>query len=238
MPIAVPLSLSVRDGVRLSVLAEFPEGHGPAAALVLAPGQRYPLTKPLIAETARQLLARGIAVFRFDWAEASGPPRLSAAEDLAARADDMRAVVQAARSDARVDASRLFVGGKSLGSVVAWAVMAGDPTLLGGLLLTPLCGAPAASAGATAGPRPDTHYPGIANDTRPLFLLAGDADPFCAVASLHHLAALAGGPSQVHILGGNHGLADPTGRDVEAEQCRAVQAGHLAADFVAAHLPG
>lgn len=235
MTTATAVNLRVRNGLTLAVVVDWPDGPGPFATVVLAPGQRYALDKPLIASTAHALLARGMAVFRFNWVATPGAANLDAAADLALRVDDMRAVVRAARSDARVDPMQVFVGGKSLGSVVAWALMGSDPTLRGALLLTPLCGAASGASNPVRPLAPTTHYPDMVRETRPVLFVAGDTDPLCDVASLHRLAAQAGGPSRVHVLGGNHALADPAGGDPDAESSRAKLAGHLAADFVAEH---
>jgi dienelactone hydrolase len=233
MPTTTAVNLLVRDGLTLAGVVDWPDGPGPFATVVLAPGQRYALDKPLIASTALALLARGMAVYRFDWAASPAVANLDAATDLARRVEDMRAVVRTARSDERVDPMQVFVGGKSLGSVVAWALMRSDPMVRGALLLTPLCG-------ATSGPvrplAPITHYPDMARETRPVFFLAGDTDPLCDVAALHRLAAQAGGPTPIHVLGGDHALADPAGSNPDAETSRAEFAGRLAADFAAEHV--
>jgi uncharacterized protein len=164
--------LTTPRGARIDVMAEFPPGATvPVAAVVLAPGANYPMRRPLMEAAARELLARGIAVWRFDWAYATFQPPGRPSERLADEVEDMRTVVDKARHDPRVAAGRLFVAGKSLGSAVASRLMASDPTLGGAVLLTPLCseksGEPIASVA-------DENYPGLSRERRPLLFIAGD----------------------------------------------------------------
>ena len=180
------------------------------------------------------MLARGVAVVRFDWAYLSAPEGLPS-EGLALEHEDMLAVLDWARRDARLAEDRLFVGGKSMGSVVAWRLFAAQPRLCGALLLTPLCTRPA-RAGAAALAVGSENYPGHGLEARPLFLLAGDQDPQCAAADLYRFAAQAAAPARVAVLGGDHGLIDGAGPEAghdRSEARNAELAGTLAADFIA-----
>lgn len=226
---AESLQLATPRGARIEVLAEFPAGAtGPVAAVVIAPGANYPMRRPLMEATASELLARGVAVWRFDWAYTSRQPAGRPSPRLADELEDLRSVVEKARSDSRVAADRLFVAGKSLGSGVAWQVLASDPGIRGGVLLTPVC---SERNGAAVVSIADENYPGVARERRPLLLVAGDSDPLCEPAALYRLAAAAGGPSRVSVIGGNHGFE----RTVESKDfnARNVQrVGQLVADFI------
>jgi predicted alpha/beta-hydrolase family hydrolase len=232
------LQLETSRGARIEVLAEFPPGGAvPVAAVVLASGANYAMRQPLMEATARELLARGIAVWRFDWAYATRQPPGRPSDDLADEVQDMRTVVDKARHDPRVAAGRLFVAGKSLGSGVAWQLMASDPALAGAVLLTPVC---SEKRGDTVSSVADVNYPGITNERRPLLFIAGDHDPLCESAMLYRFAATAGGPARVAVLGGNHGLEQPgrTGEAArEANRRAADRVGQLVADFIEAQLP-
>ncbi len=108
------------DDKIVEVLAEFPAGAGPFPALILAPGLRYHMHRPVIAQIASHLLSQGFAVFRFNWAfytadSAGGQPE----DNLAAELQDMLLVLKLARNDDRVQQEQISVAGKSFGSIVA-----------------------------------------------------------------------------------------------------------------------
>jgi predicted alpha/beta-hydrolase family hydrolase len=231
---AMTRTLTTPRGATLPLRAEFPSGAGPFPALILAPGQRYPMDRPILERVASAVLACGVAVVRFDWAYLAAPAG-QPSQGLVLEQEDMLAVLDWARRDAGLAGDRLFVGGKSMGSVVAWRLFAAQPRLLGALLLTPLCTRPA-GAGEAALAVGSENYPGLGLEARPLFLLAGDRDPQCAAADLYRFAAQAAGPARVAVLGGDHGLIDGAGSEAghdRSEARNAELAGTLAADFIA-----
>ena len=222
-------------GSPVEMLVEIPEGPGPFPALVLAPGQGYHARLPLLERTAKELIARGVAVIRFNWAYFSkdgnkGKP----AHDLSTEVEDMAAVLSETRKLARIDSHRVAVAGKSLGSLVAWRMFRSDAKLRSAALLTPVC------IDMTSDSRRDaalTNYPDISINTRPLLLLAGDADAICPVRFLYGAAATIGGGARVVVVGGDHGFATKVGnnaaQDSEASMALAIR---TTADFVAATL--
>ncbi len=125
--------------IDLEVIAEFPAGPGPFPAMVLAPGQGYHMELPALSQVARALVASGVAVFRFNWSHWSQKPRGKPSDDLSTEVRDMQQVIAQARADSRVMSSSVSVGGKSLGSLVAWRALKADPSLTGAVLLTPVC---------------------------------------------------------------------------------------------------
>jgi pimeloyl-ACP methyl ester carboxylesterase len=187
-------------------LADFPAGNGPFPALVFAPGQRYHMALPIPVQVARQATARGIAVFRFDW---SAP---------GAEADDLRAMLALVRKDPRVAPRNTWAGGKSLGSVLAWQLLAEESALRGAVLLTPLVTPP----GGTA----DGPYPNVEQQARPLLFVSGEQDSLCEPAALYRFAARAPGPVRVAVLDGGHDLGGEAGAEL---------AGRLVADFLCTH---
>ena len=187
-------------------LADVPQGDGPFPALIFAPGQRYHMRLPIPVELARQVVPCGIAVFRFDWSAAG------------AEANDLRAMLALVRADPRVDPRSIWAGGKSLGTVLAWKLLADEPGLRGAVLLTPLCTPPEGTA--------DGVYPGIAQEGRPLLFVAGEQDRLCEPAALYRFAARALGPARVNVIDGGHDLGGEAGAEL---------AGRLVADFLASH---
>jgi predicted alpha/beta-hydrolase family hydrolase len=220
-------------GEPLEVIADMPAGPGPFPAIVLAPGQGYPMDGALLAETARRLAEDGVAVWRFNWAywtkdRSKGAP----SEDLALEVREMAEVVAAARADRRVDPARLFVGGKSLGSLVAWQLLRQDAALHGALLLTPICTDERDGKPVAVGPE---GYAGLATERRPLAFIAGDEDPSCTPSMLYAFAAGTAGSTRVAIVGGDHGLRQTRlAKEMQAKAlARTVDdAARLAASFV------
>jgi len=231
---AQAIALQTPRGEQLEVIATFPPGQGPFPALILAPGSGYHMTLPILEEVAKQLAERGVAVYRFNWAYFSKDPKAGRpSENLTREIEDMTTVLNHARRETRVVASRIFVGGKSLGTGVSWSLLASNKDLRGALLLTPVC---SSLKDGTVVTEADENYPGINAEKRPISFILGDQDPLCSVGVLYRFAASAAGPVRVSVLSGNHGLEDPalssSAKDV-AKLRSARLAGALAAEFVA-----
>ncbi len=222
-------------GIILEAVVDFPDGKGPFPTLVLAPGQAYHLGLPVIAQTAHKLVEQGFAVYRFNWAyytrdQRAGQP----SDDLAAELQDLLAVVDFARADSRVDRSRLAVGGKSLGSVVAWQALAKDKAIRAGLFLTPVC-SQGVLKDVSAEIAAAQNYPGISIEKRPIALVSGDQDPLCSAALLYRFASSAAGLARVAVVGGDHGFGNRSlnGPSADAARDRNVSAvAQLSANFL------
>lgn len=196
------------DGTIVEVLAEFPAGAGPFPVLIIAPGLRYDMHRPVIAQVASHLLTQGFAVFRFNWAfYIADPVHGQPADDLAAELQDLRLVLNLAKNDARIQQEQISVAGKSFGSIVAWRVFRDDATLKNCALLTPLC--TAAESGGDELSLVKENYPGAELEGKPVLMLAGNADPHCELATLHQFAASTSAKLNIIELDGNHSLEIP-----------------------------
>jgi predicted alpha/beta-hydrolase family hydrolase len=215
---AEELSIPCPNGGRLSVIADFPVGKGPFPAIVLAPGMEYHMRLPVLEETAKALAARGVAVFRFNWSYFTASPKGQPSQDLAKELQDLQAVLAAARRHPKVASKNVSVGGKSLGSLVAWRAFAADPSLRSGLFLTPLCGM--AVKGETVPPEARRSYPGFETERRPTLFVTGSSDPMCAAPALYQLAASGPGAGRVAIVEGDHGYEEPGLAPPAAEAAR------------------
>jgi predicted alpha/beta-hydrolase family hydrolase len=222
------------NGGKVSVMADFPDGPGPHPALVLAPGQGYHMRLPALEETAKALVRSGVAVFRFDWAYFTAVPRGRPSKDLENELQDIQAVIAGARDHSKVNPHRIAVGGKSLGSGVAWRAFAADPSLRSVVLLTPVCSRiPDGQSAARS--EAEENYPGFSRQARPVLLVSGDQDPLCATPILLQFAATGSANVRVAIVGGDHGFEsrspDPSAAEAERRRHLAAVAA-VAASFV------
>ena len=69
------LKVETPRGAVLDVISDIPEGKGPFPAVVLGSGANYPMALPALEQLARQLVERGVAVFRFNWAYYTKDPQ-------------------------------------------------------------------------------------------------------------------------------------------------------------------
>lgn len=234
---AQALKIPTTRGAVLEAIADFPNGDGPFATVILASGGGYHMELPAIEQTAKQLVARGFGAVRFNWAYYTADPKTGhPSEKFANELEDMAAVLAAARKDGRVNPQQIFVGGKSLGTGIAWKLFTNDTALRGAVLLTPICSHLDGNQIIADG---GGNYPGLARERRPVLLISGDHDPNCAPRELYKFSASAGGPTRVAIVSGNHGFENPELPPDEAAvaKLRNVRlVGELVADFVAGSL--
>jgi len=193
------------DGNAVQLLAAFPDGPGPFPALVLAPGLRYDMHRPVIAQVASHLLSQGFAVFRFNWEfyvgdAVHGQP----STDLARELQNLRVVLELVKRDKRVQQEQISLAGKSFGSIVAWRVFREEAGLRSCVLLTPLC--VANKAGGDELSQAKENYPDAGRENRRVLMLAGNADPYCELPALYQFAADSKAKITVVELEGNHGL--------------------------------
>jgi predicted alpha/beta-hydrolase family hydrolase len=191
-------------GAPIEILEDRPAGNGPFPAVILGSGAGYTMKLAILERVAQALVAQGIAVFRFNWAyEVKDPGHGTQSKDRSAETEDMTTVLALARKQTWVDPNRLAVGGKSLGSIIAWRVLRAEPDVKGALLLTPVCSPP----GPTAIP-PEANYPDVASEARPSAWVLGDHDVVCRTPILYKFVAAEGGPARVDVVAGNHTFED------------------------------
>jgi dienelactone hydrolase len=238
--VAMPLfasasTLKTLRGADVEIIIDYPEDVGPRPAVILAPGQGYHARLPLMEKLAKDLATRGIVVIRFNWAyftkyAKSGKP----SGDLSQEVEDMQTVVSAAKTMPRIDAKRIAVAGKSLGSLVGWRVFRDDPALLAGVLLTPVC------VDMTKEEPRDAvleNYLNLKSNSRPLFLLAGEIDSLCPSRYLYNAAAQLTSNVRVSVIGGAHSFETKDGPSAKKEsEANLDLAVRLSSDFVVAKL--
>ena len=208
------------DGVEVSAIVDLPSGTGKVPAVVLAPGQGYHMGLPAMETIARALAEQGFAVFRFNWTYFTAEPRRQPSPDLSVETQDLQTVIAAARAHRRVDERSVSVGGKSLGSVVAWRAFSSDPRLRSALLLTPVC---SRVPRGESNPKPEAkeNYPGLESERRPSLWIAGGSDPLCSTSALYTFAATGQMATRVAIVGGDHSFENKALSVGEADAFRA-----------------
>ena len=200
-------------GAVIELIEEHPPGPGPFPAVVLASGSGYDMRQPILERVAHALVGAGVGVIRFDWAyRVRDPKHGQQSADRAAEIEDLTTALALARKAPWVDPSRIALGGKSLGSIIAWRVLRHEPDVRGALLLTPVCSpkpkAEAASSGPPSSPVVDGNYPDVRAETRPTAWILGKSDPACAPSILYQHLAGAGGGAQIDVLRGDHTFSE------------------------------
>ena len=187
---------------------------------------------PILEQLARKLVQRGIAVYRFNWAYfVADPKQGKSSEDRLAEIEDMQTVLALARRHPRTRQDAVFVGGKSLGSIIAWRVFRSDPSLVGALLLTPVC---------HDKQPPEETYADLVEEQRPTQWILGDHDPACEVRSLYRFLAGAPRVHKVAVVSGDHAFElDPTAQSQLSRTTRQTLelVSALSVDFLAKNTP-
>ena len=218
--LAEEISLSIPAGTRTPLAAKLivPEGPGPFATLIIAPGGGYDMDQPLTGGLAKAVAQAGFASLRFDWRfykEDSARPSKGLTTEVA----DLNEIVAYARSDNRLDAARIFLAGKSLGSIATWRVASSDSRITAAYLLTPIC----RQLGDTG---QNAAYPGLLETEKPTVLVLGNRDPLCPLPNLYKWLGSANDNILTLVFGGNHGLklSPPAGDLTVQNEQRAIEA--------------
>jgi dienelactone hydrolase len=180
-------------GAEVEVLVAYPTVRPgeKVPAIVAAPGQGYHMGLPIFAHLREKASAAGIAVFTFHWNFFSEGKKRH--ENFDTEVEDMQAVLHFARADERVDASRIILAGKSIGSVVVYRVFRQNPDAYALHLWTPLF---------YTAEIMDTRFAGLASVAKPVLVLAGAADEaFENSVALPRLAAAGRNIAVVQVPG-------------------------------------
>ena len=174
----------------------YPAGQAPTALLVLAHGAGAGQKHPFMVSTARGLASRGVDVVTFDFPYMArgrgGPDRPPVLEQA------FRDVLDAARAWSR--ATRVFIGGKSMGGRMATHLGAQGADGLRGIVAL---GYPLHPPGKPEQLR-IAHLPAI---TVPVLIVQGERDTFGTPAELEpHVGAMPAAVTLHVVEGGDHSL--------------------------------
>jgi predicted alpha/beta-hydrolase family hydrolase len=204
------LTLTTPRGKILPLNLHSPAGVSKTPVLIIAPGGNYHKEMPLFTEIAARAVTSGIAVIRFDWGYCKFDPVARKctgrwSSTLSDEEEDLQTVVKYAQSHPNLDATKIIVAGKSLGSLVNYPIFKQDLSLKALFLLTPLCTETEANG---SNPRlvGEQNYPGLTTLTRPILFLLGNADPACSVPMLYDFSRNTKGNTSIVVVGGDHSL--------------------------------
>jgi dienelactone hydrolase len=169
LPGSVRTTYGQSDDATPSRLIDLPEDGGSFPAILLAPGAAFHMTMPLFERLVTAANDQGIAVVRFNWSKAMRNESFNF-EDLSEETSDLEEALNATKANPAIDAGRIVLIGKSLGTLVGYAKFAETPEMIGAVLLTPICQDPGSL---------QANYAGLENEQRPMALVLGDVDPLC-----------------------------------------------------------
>ena len=178
--------------------------------LVVAPGQSCNSKGALFESIGSRGMSAGFTVVRLEWAYClKDPTKPTPSPDLKNEIEDLEAALSFARTLPSVDASKIVVAGKSLGSIVAYSVFRSTPGAPALALLTPVCTYTTDEDGKPL-PEPervaDQNYPELKKDARPVLIALGEKDSLCLLPVLFDYLKDSKGNIGVQVAGGDHGF--------------------------------
>ena len=192
------VTLKTSRGTEVSVTLHLPEGSD-LPAVVVAPGQSCNSKGPLFETLGNSGANEEVAVVRFEWSYCnSKPAQPMPSDDLKNEIEDFETVLAYAKAHSAIDENKIVLAGKSLGSIVAYAVFAKEPNAKGALLLTPVCSQPHSVC--------EQNYPKLKEDSRPVLMALGNKDSLCLLPVLFDYLKDSKGNISTVVAGGDHGF--------------------------------
>lgn len=178
--------------------------------IIVAPGQSCNSKGPIFETLGKNGALAGFTVVRFEWAYClKDPTQPIPSDNLKNEIEDYAAVLKYAQALPSVDADKIILAGKSLGSIVAYSVFQATANAKALILLTPIC---SYTTDENNNPLPEPQrvceesYPGLKKDTRPVMMTMGDRDSLCILNVLFDYLKDSAGNIQVSVAGGDHGF--------------------------------
>jgi len=191
--------IETKRGTELQGRLSYPaRAEGRLPAVVLAPGWKYDMDKPLIKRTGEELTEAGFVVLRFNWGFFTH--KLNRSTKRFAEKQDLRAALAFVRRLENVDQGRVYVVAKSMACRVAAEVASAGEPMNGLVLMTiPL---------HIAGDQEQLHPVGEAIPTLelPLMIVCGEQDPTCRPDAVKKLAQACKSRPEMLFVPGKHQL--------------------------------
>lgn len=175
-----------------------PESDVPLPCVVICPGRGYHKDLPLVKDLASRLKEEGFATLSFNWSFFTAKTQPS--QDGSAELADIDAAIEMAKGIPGVDSSRIYLVGKSLGSVYGYHAFQKHPELKACLLYTPVI------------PEPDlgsVYYPDLKDESRPVAFILGNKDQDnCPLGNLYAYLGEITKDIPVVVLSGGHSFEE------------------------------
>lgn len=178
---------------------------GMKKALVMAPGQGCNPRLDMYEAIGKQAKNHGYTLVRLYWAYCVADPQNGQpSDDLSAEKEDFMTTLKYARENLKFLESQLFVGGKSLGSIVASDVFQNEKSLQGLVLLTPVC----TDRSDAKNPKSafKENYPSLSEESRPVLMAQGNEDLLCETQHFQDFFKGKGLNFIPLVVRGNHSL--------------------------------
>lgn len=181
---------------------------GADRVVLLAPGQGCNPRLEMYDSFAAEARTQSLTLVRMYWAYCvADPTNGNPQDDLSFEKIDFNTALEFVRS-LGFDDSKIFIGGKSLGSLVSQEIFRGQNKLSGLVLLTPVCTDPDSGANIFT-----QQYPDLDREERKVMLIQGKVDPLCK--NEHFIEYLQDKPFNFmsHVVEGDHslGIKNPDG---------------------------
>jgi|GEM_PF-5968218 len=176
---------------------------GESRALLLGPGQGCNARLDLYESLAREAKAAGTTLVRIYWAYCVASPNGSASDDLSLEKEDFQTALGYVEGVLGFSADKISIGGKSLGSFVSSDIFQLRKDLPSLVLLTPVC------TDSSVNPRRNVfaeNYPYLTEETRPVLLAQGNADPLCDTSHFQEFFLNKANNFSPAVFAGDHGL--------------------------------
>jgi predicted alpha/beta-hydrolase family hydrolase len=203
------ITIKTPRGADVNVTLHIPQGSN-LPAIVVAPGQSCNSKGPLFETLGQMGASESVAIVRFEWNYCnSNPSQPTPSPDLKNEIEDFQTVLEYIKSHTSINKTKIILAGKSLGSLVSYAVFAKELSAKALVLLTPVCSYTTDENGKPL-PEPmkvcEENYPKIKDDSRPVLMTMGNLDSLCILSVLYDFLKDSKGNIATFVAGGDHGF--------------------------------
>ncbi len=221
------LKLTTSRGEEIDVTVLYPESNVKLPAVLLASGGGYHKDLPILKQSTEAIADNGIIAVRFNWNYFTKKENPS--QGYVAEQEDMQTVLDFLKSNEKVDATKILIGGKSLGSVISYRVFTENEFIRALLLYTPVCTQRWDKDGnelPVPEPIGQVFYPEILSENRQVVITMGNRDPNCDVPMIYNFLKGSNGNVALNMVKGDHSLNigpwdDPTYQERNAKNIEA-----------------
>lgn len=215
------VTVKTASGQDLVLSITRPEGPLKYPALVLAPGPSCKMVSPILEEISNDFASNKYVVVRFDWGFC-GSGATEPSKDYHDELEELRSAIAFVKKHSNVETSQIFLGGKSLGSIVGYSIFQSDEELKGLLVLTPVCTWRWNESGEVLS-QPvniaERNYPDLGSVKRPILFLLGSGDSVCTLPMLYEFLGHVQARVSTMVLAGDHNFnVTPPGGGSSAER--------------------